>query len=117
MPPCAATGHRWQFWAQLPNGGILWVCGDCGAERECGNDNCELYFSHACYLCRQTIPDPLVGCIPCSEMVARSSRINNAEKDLDKAVRALLSISGKQATMDVLLFTLQAINNGDYDDA
>ena len=38
MPPCAATGHRWQFWAQLPNGGILWVCGDCGAERECDSD-------------------------------------------------------------------------------
>ena len=38
MPPCAATGHRWQFWAQLPNGGILWVCGDCGAEMECDSD-------------------------------------------------------------------------------
>ena len=27
-----------QFWAQLPNGGILWVCGDCGAEMEETND-------------------------------------------------------------------------------
>ena len=70
--------------------------------------------SHACYLCRQPIPDPLVGCVPCSEMVARSSRISNAEKDLDKAVRALLSIGGNQGTVDVLLATLQAINNGDY---
>ena len=38
MPPCAATRHRWQFWAQLPGGCILWVCGDCGAERECDSD-------------------------------------------------------------------------------
>ena len=60
-------------------------------------------FSHACYLCRQPIPESVVGCVPCAKMVARSSRINNAEKDLDKAVRALLSISCNQATVDVLL--------------